>query len=107
MRRSLLLFALAATATVAFAAEPARYGARLAAGPSVAANPADLSRLGVSDGGRVKLTSPRGSLTVTVTATTAVPAGTIAMALAQGEPSPTTLIDATAPVTDVRVETVS
>ena len=55
----------------------------------------------------MKLSSARGSLTVEVAASDAVPAGTIAMALGQGDPSPAVLIDATAPVTEVRVETVS
>jgi NADH-quinone oxidoreductase subunit G len=81
--------------------------AGLVAGPRVAANPADLSRLGVGDGDRVRLTSSRGSLTVSVSPDATVPEGTLTMVLAQGEPSPTALIDATAAVTEVRVETVA
>lgn len=53
----------------------------------------------------VKLTSARGSLVVAVAADATVPAGTITMRLAQGDPSPTVLIDAAAPVTEVRLET--
>jgi NADH-quinone oxidoreductase subunit G len=81
--------------------------ANLAAGTAIAANPTDLDRLGVGEGDRVKLSSPRGSLTVTITPDATVPAGTLAMAIGQGDPSPTVLIDATAPVTEVRVETIA
>jgi NADH-quinone oxidoreductase subunit G len=81
--------------------------AGLAAGPSVAANPADLDRLGVADGDEVRMSSARGALVVQVAADAAVPPGVVAMALGQGDPDPTVLIDATALVTEVRVETVS
>lgn len=81
--------------------------AGLAAGPAVYANPADLDRLGVGTGGRVKIASSRGSLTTQVKPDADVPVGTIAMAVGQGEVAPTVLIDATASVTDVRVETVA
>ncbi len=81
--------------------------AGLAAGTRVAANPADLDRLGVAGGGRVRLTSARGTITTEIDADGDVPAGTLAMAVGQGDPSPNVLIDAAAPVTEVRVETVS
>jgi NADH-quinone oxidoreductase subunit G len=81
--------------------------AGLATGPAIAANPADLDRLGVGAADRVKISSSRGSLTTTIGADPSVPVGTVAMALGQGDPSPSALIDAAAAVTEVRVETVS
>jgi NADH-quinone oxidoreductase subunit G len=76
------------------------------AGESVlVANPADLHRLGVNAGDLVKVTSSRGSLTTAVQPDAAVGEGTVALVLAQGDPSPGALIDASAPVTEVRVET--
>ncbi|WP_426574318.1 NADH-quinone oxidoreductase subunit NuoG [Aquihabitans sp. McL0605] len=79
--------------------------AGLAAGPAIAANPADLDRLGVGGDDRVKVSSAHGSLTVSVTPDASVPVGTVAMAIGQGDPSPTVLIDATSAVTEIRVET--
>jgi formylmethanofuran dehydrogenase subunit D len=67
-------------------------------------NSYDLDRLGVSDGGAVKVTSPRGSARFDVQATSAVPKGTAAVALNQSGPSANVLIDATTPVTEIRVE---
>ncbi len=81
--------------------------AGLAAGPAIAANPSDLDRLGVGADDRVKISSSRGSLTATITPDATVPVGTVAMAVGQGAPSPSALIDATAPVTEVRVETLA
>jgi NADH-quinone oxidoreductase subunit G len=81
--------------------------AGLVAGPAIAANPADLDRLGVGPDDQVKISSPRGSLTTTITPDGSVPVGTVAMAVGQGDPSPTVLIDAASAVTEVRVETVS
>ncbi|QXC60169.1 NADH-quinone oxidoreductase subunit NuoG [Aquihabitans sp. G128] len=69
------------------------------------ANPADLERLGVAAGDSVKVSSPRGSLTTPVEPDATVPAGTVVLSWAQGDPSPTVLIDAGAAVTEVRVET--
>ena len=71
------------------------------------ANPTDLERLGVADGDRVKVSSARGSLTLPVRPDPTVPSGTVLMRWNQGDPSPSELIDATAPVTEVRVETTS
>ena len=81
--------------------------AGLAAGPAIAANPADLDRLGVGRDDRVKISSARGSITATITPDAAVPVGTVAMAVGQGDPSPTVLIDATSAVTEIRVETLA
>ena len=79
--------------------------APLAPGPSLLANPYDLDRLGVSTGQEVKVTSARGSLTTTVRADAAVPRGAVAMAFNQRGDGAADLIDASRPVTEVRVET--
>ncbi|HWJ63391.1 MAG TPA: NADH-quinone oxidoreductase subunit NuoG [Acidimicrobiales bacterium] len=81
--------------------------AGLAAGPAVYANPADLDRLGVGAADRVKISSARGSLTTAVKPDADVPVGTVAIAVGQSELSPGVLIDATSPVTEVRVETIA
>ncbi|MGI8754723.1 MAG: molybdopterin oxidoreductase family protein, partial [Acidimicrobiales bacterium] len=81
--------------------------AALAAPSALGANPADLDRLGVEPGAEVRVTSSRSSLTASVMPDATVPEGTATLAWAQGDPSPTVLIDATAPVTEVRVETIS
>jgi anaerobic selenocysteine-containing dehydrogenase len=80
--------------------------AGLAAGPAIAANPADLDRLGVGTDDRVKVSSPRGSITATIVPDASVPSGTVTMAIGQGDPSPSVLIDATSAVTEIRVETI-
>jgi predicted molibdopterin-dependent oxidoreductase YjgC len=67
-------------------------------------NSYDLDRLGVSDGGAVKVTSPRGSARFDVHATSAVPKGTAAVVLNQAGANANVLIDATTPVTEIRVE---
>jgi anaerobic selenocysteine-containing dehydrogenase len=81
--------------------------AGLAAGAAIAANPTDLDRLGVGPADRVKLSSARGSITATITPDASVPVGTVAMAIDQGDPSPTALIDASSAVTEIRVETIA
>jgi NADH-quinone oxidoreductase subunit G len=81
--------------------------AGIAAGTGIAANPADLDRLGVGPDDQVKISSSRGSLTATITPDATVPVGTVAMAVGQGDPSPTVLIDATSVVTEIRVETIA
>jgi NADH-quinone oxidoreductase subunit G len=78
----------------------------LAPGGELLVHPYDLDRLGVADGGRVKILSPTGSLTVDAHASTAIPKGAAALALNQPGPNPGDLIDATQDVTDIRVETV-
>jgi len=78
--------------------------AQLVGATRLLVNSYDLDRLGVSDGGAVKVTSPRGSARFDVQATSAVPKGTAAVALNQSGPSANVLIDATTPVTEIRVE---
>jgi len=80
--------------------------AALAPGSELLVHPYDLDRLGVAEGGRIKILSPTGSLTVDAHASTAIPKGTAALAVNQAGPNPAELIDATNDVTDIRVETV-
>lgn len=79
----------------------------LAEEPSLSVNPDDLTRIGIADGTRVKVTSSKGSLVAPVTFDTTVPAGTVVLHWNLGDPSPRNLIDASAAVTEVRVETTS
>jgi anaerobic selenocysteine-containing dehydrogenase len=79
--------------------------AALAPGSTLLVHPYDLDRLGVADGGRVKISSPRNSLTVEAHASTAIPKGSAALAVNQPGPNPADLIDATLDVTDLRVDT--
>ncbi len=79
----------------------------LAPGTRLTVAPLDIARLGVRDGGRVRVTSPRATLTVEVHADPAIPNGTALLHLNQPEgPDPAQLIDATRPVTEIRLETV-
>jgi hypothetical protein len=55
----------------------------------------------------VKITSARGSITTQVKPDAEVPVGTLAMAVGQGDPAPSSLIDATSAVTEIRVETIA
>jgi NADH-quinone oxidoreductase subunit G len=80
--------------------------AALAPGSTLLVHPYDLDRLGVSDGGQVKVTSPRTTLTVEAHASTTIPKGSVALTVNQPGPDPADLIDATRAVTDVRIETV-
>jgi len=68
-------------------------------------NPYDLDRLGVAGEGTVRVTSARTTLTMATVADPSVLRGTAALLFNQDGPSPSVLIDATAPVTDIRVET--
>jgi len=88
-------------------------GRACAASPSIAAlakpaglllNRSDLERIGVDDGGQVKVTVARGSQTMTVRADGTTPAGTAFLAVSQQSPGAQDVIDATALVTDLRVE---
>jgi NADH-quinone oxidoreductase subunit G len=65
----------------------------------------DLDRLGVAPGGDVRVTSPRASLTLPVVSDDAVPRGSAFLAYNLGGEGAADLLDASAIVTDVRVET--
>jgi NADH-quinone oxidoreductase subunit G len=69
-------------------------------------NPVDLQRLGVADGGEVKVSSARTSATLTVVADERVRGGTATMLVNQGSPDPFDFIDAGAAATDLRVDRV-
>ncbi|MHB1585340.1 MAG: molybdopterin dinucleotide binding domain-containing protein, partial [Acidimicrobiales bacterium] len=81
---------------------------------SMRANPYDLDRLGVSDGGRVRVRSPRASLELPARTDPAVPRGVAAIDFnvpvaggGERHRNPAgELLDAAAVVNDVRVESV-
>jgi NADH-quinone oxidoreductase subunit G len=95
-------------------------GAAMAASPSMAdlippvvalANPSDLARLGVGPGDRVRVTSPRGVLTLVASGDSGVPKGVLVVEFNLGEPghpenAAALLIDASAVVNDVRLESI-
>ena len=80
--------------------------AALAQGPSLRVNPADLGRLGVTTGDRVRVTSARTSLVLDAAADPAVLRGSAVLVFNAPGPGAAELIDASQPVTDVRIETV-
>ena len=80
--------------------------AQLAPGSTLLVNPYDLDRLGVADGGSVRVTSSRMTLTLAARADDDVPRGAAAMLVNQVGADPSLLVDAGSPVTDLRVETV-
>ena len=89
--------------------------APLAPGCVLLVNRADRDRIGVADGGEVKVTTARGSRVFAVRADVAIPAGVGFLAINQpGTPSepggmpagPSDLIDVDAPITDLRVESI-
>jgi anaerobic selenocysteine-containing dehydrogenase len=67
--------------------------------------PADIQRLGVPNGTEVRVTSSQGSFAIAVEGRRGIVDGTAVLA-AGGELGANELIDAGAPVTDVRVETI-
>ena len=81
--------------------------AALATGFALVVHPSDLGRFGVgAEGDDVRVTSARGTITVPVLADAATAPGTAFMPFAQRGPvGPNDLIDITAPVTELRVET--
>ncbi len=80
--------------------------AALAPGARLRANPYDLGRLGLTTGDRVRVTSSRGSVFLEAVADAAVLRGSAALTFNQPGEGAADLIDASQPVTDVRVETV-
>ena len=80
--------------------------AALAAPPQARANPSDLDRLGMHEGGSVRVRSNRASFLVDAVPDAGVPRGSLSMAFnATGDTGASDLIDAAVAVTDVRVET--
>jgi NADH-quinone oxidoreductase subunit G len=80
--------------------------AALAQGPRLRANPADLGRLGVKTGDRIRVTSARTSLVLDVVADPHVLRGSAVLVFNAPGEGAAELIDASQPVTDVRIETV-
>jgi NADH-quinone oxidoreductase subunit G len=90
-------------------------GAAVSASPSLAnlkkapvlrANPRDLDRLGVTTGGQVRVTGAHASFIVGVVADATVPVGSAWMPSNVAADDARSLIDASGPVTDVRIENV-
>jgi NADH-quinone oxidoreductase subunit G len=67
-------------------------------------HPHDFDRLGIGAGDRVSLTSARGAISLAARPEPGVARGAAAVVLNQPGPAVTDLIDAAAPVTEVRVE---
>ena len=69
-------------------------------------HPQDRDRIGVDDGGSVRVTSARGQLDLPVRADTAIALGTAVLAWNLPGQSAGALVDATSFVTDLRVESI-
>jgi NADH-quinone oxidoreductase subunit G len=80
--------------------------APLAAGPCLRAHPADLGRMGVTTGDRVRVSSSRKSLLLDVAADPHVLRGSAVLVFNAPGEGAAELIDAAETVTDLRVETV-
>jgi len=80
--------------------------AGLAARPRARANPHDLEKLGHASGARVRMVSPRGSVVLEVEADPGVPRGSVALGFNLPGDSAGDLIDATAAITNVRLDSV-
>jgi NADH-quinone oxidoreductase subunit G len=78
--------------------------APLADGTRLAVSAYDLDRLGITPGARVTVTSPRTSLALDIELDDGVPRGCAAVRFNQPDVAVSELIDATAGVTDVRIE---
>jgi len=81
--------------------------AHLAGTTALVVHPSDLSRIGVSrEGDDVRVTTPRGTITLPVVADAATAPGTAFIPFAQdGDVGPNDIVDIAAPVTELRVET--
>ena len=67
----------------------------------------DQEGIGVNDGDHVRVTSSRGTLELPVETDDATPAGVAFLAFNRAGSGAADLVDAAAPVTDLRVETIS
>ena len=81
--------------------------AKLPIGAGAHIHPLDLDRIGEPDGAEVKLVSVKGSVVMHLVADDAVQRGTIWAPFNQAGADITEIVDATAPVTDVRIERIS
>jgi NADH-quinone oxidoreductase subunit G len=80
--------------------------AGLAAEAALRVHPQELSRIGVADGERVRVSTARGSQILALHADDTVPMGVAVMPFNLAGPGVGDLVDATAVVTDLRLETV-
>ncbi len=78
----------------------------LAAGSGAHVNPLDLDALGVTDGDDVRVISGRATTVLPITANESVPRGVLWSPFNQPGGTIEEIIDAAAPVTDVRIERV-
>jgi NADH-quinone oxidoreductase subunit G len=69
-------------------------------------HPQDRDRIGVEDGGRVRVTSARGQLDLAVRGDAGIAAGTAVLAWNLPDRAANALVDATSLVTDLRVESI-
>ncbi len=79
--------------------------AKLAPGTILTVNPYDFDRLGVAAGDRVRMQTSRATLTAEIAADAGVPRGSASVVFNQPGLHVAALIDASQPVTVVRVET--
>ncbi|MGZ6978390.1 MAG: NADH-quinone oxidoreductase subunit NuoG [Acidimicrobiia bacterium] len=79
----------------------------LVAEPELLVHPQDRDRIGVEDGAEVRVTSSRGSLTLTVRADPAIAAGTAFLPFNLPSAGVGELVDLSGAVTDLRVESLS
>jgi NADH-quinone oxidoreductase subunit G len=79
--------------------------AGLAPKVSLRVNPYDLDRLGLTTGGRVRLTAPKATMVLEVVADPGVPKGSASLPFNLPTEPAGDLIDGTLPVNDVRIET--
>ena len=79
----------------------------LVAEPVLLIHPQDRDRIGVEDGAEVRVTSARGSLTLAVRADDAIAAGTAYLPFNLPGGGVGELVDLSATVTDLRVESLS
>jgi NADH-quinone oxidoreductase subunit G len=89
------------------ATSPSLHG--LAVAPTLRVNPSEIAKLGVVDGGKIRVSSPKGSTEVTVTADESIDRRVVAARFSQdaaGESDLAALIDASWLATDVRLETI-
>ncbi|HEX6596707.1 MAG TPA: NADH-quinone oxidoreductase subunit NuoG [Acidimicrobiales bacterium] len=80
--------------------------AQMVSEPVLRANPYDLDQVGIKPGQRARVKSPRGSLLLAVHPDPAMPRGTACLDVNLPGEGPAELIDATAPVTEIRLESV-
>jgi anaerobic selenocysteine-containing dehydrogenase len=79
--------------------------APLAEEATLLVHPSDRDRIGIGDGETVQATSGRGSVVLPVRAAAGIPRGIAFLTFNQPGPGAGDLVDVTAVVTDVRLET--